>query len=70
MPPKKIDWSDVTHADHINEKDPLDKWTSCKLCNITIKVKAQFVFQNGNITVTELNIVISIITRIEVVTQN
>jgi len=42
MPPRKFEWSDTPNTDVIKDKDPLGKWIKCKVCNLTIKVRAQY----------------------------
>ena len=44
MPPKKIDWGEIPHDEHVKKKDPFGKWIECGVCNQTIKIRATFGF--------------------------
>ena len=44
MPPKKFQWKDIPHQNHVKNKDDLGKWIECAICNITIRIRAQYGF--------------------------
>ena len=42
MPPKKKCWGDIPNESEIEDRDVHGKWILCKICNIKIRIRAQY----------------------------
>ena len=42
MPPTKVCWGDIPNESDIEVRDVHGKWIHCKICNVRIRIRAQY----------------------------